>query len=129
MLRQHRFDYPTWGDSTGIAVYSESVAWVLGAIVTTAVLVVLRIRHPLPATIRISKPASLFTWLRASFIGLWLVLLILCAVSGVLDGDEGMVIGPVLGSVMLLVFLSAKQEHDYLTTDKESQGGEQVVME
>ena len=125
MLRQRRSDYPPWGDSIGIPIYSESVAWVLGAIVTTAVLVVLRVRHPLPATIRISKPASLFTWLRAFFIGLWLVLLILCVVSGVLDGDEGMVIGPVVGCVVLLAFLSAKQERDCVTPDKEPHGGEQ----
>ena len=108
-LRQQRFDYPIWGDSIAIPVVSESIAWVVGAVVTSIMLRLLLVGHSLPVTIRFTRPASAFGWLRAVVIGGWLALLGVCIFSGVSDGDEGLALTSTIAAVILLLFLSASK--------------------
>jgi len=44
-VRQQRFDYPVWGDSIAIPVFSESLTWIVGALISSFVLALLLIRH------------------------------------------------------------------------------------
>ncbi len=107
-VRFRRSDFPHWGDSIGIGIYSESIIWMFGALVSTAILFVLRIGRSLPDQIRIQKPDTVYSWLRSIVFGLWLALNALCVGTGLPDGDEGLVIGPIVGSVVLLAFWSTK---------------------
>ncbi len=109
IVRQQRFDYPAWGDSIAIALFSESIAWFVGAVLSSLILRLLLIRHPLPAAIRLVRPSSAYGWVRAVFIGCWLAALALCVFEGVSDGDEGVVLASTIASVILLAFLSASE--------------------
>lgn len=102
MIRQSRFDYPSWGDSIAIPMISEGVAWVFGAFVSMIVLRILMIRHEWEASLRYHRPQGIAGWFRGGFLVLWLILLVLCVVSGIPDGDEGMVIA-CMGAVPLLL--------------------------
>ena len=108
-IREQRFDYPVWGDSIGIPVASESVVWIAGALISSLVLAVLLIRYPLPARIKFVRPRSAYGWCRAAFLAGWILMIGFCVAAGVQDGDEGMVLTPIIASVILLVFLSANQ--------------------
>lgn len=114
-VRQRRFDYPVWGDSIAIPVFSESLTWIAGALISSLVLAVLLIRHPLPTRIRVFRPSSAYSWTRAAFLACWIAILGLCVASGIPDGDEGMVLTAVIASVILLAFLSAREVR---STDK-----------
>lgn len=108
-LRQMRFDYPVWGDSIAIPVMYESLTWIAGALISSLVLAVLLIRHPLPVSISAVRPDSACSWIRAVFLVCWIQILGFCVVSGIPDGDEGMVITSIVASVILLAFLSARK--------------------
>jgi len=108
-VRQQRFDYPVWGDSIAIPVFSESLTWIVGALVSSLVRGLLIIRRPIRARIRIIRPSSAYGWIRAAFLACWIVVLGLCIASGIPDGDEGMVLASIIASVVLLAFLSAQQ--------------------
>lgn len=106
-VRQERFDYPIWGDSIGIPIYEESSAWILGAIISSIILGLLLLRHPLPPQIQFSKPGTPLAWIRSVFLILWLVVLGLAVITGIPDGDEGMVISCTGAFAIILIFLSA----------------------
>lgn len=108
-LRQERFDYPTWGDSVAIPIYQETISWIGDAIITSGILGILLIGHPLPRRIQFVIPSSILGWIRAAFLIFWLVVLCLEIIFGIPNGDEGMVLASIGASVILLVFLAAKQ--------------------
>jgi hypothetical protein len=108
-LREARFDYPIWGDSIGIPVISESITWIVGWMVSSLVLAVLLIRHPLPARIKLVRPRSAYSWVRAAFVVCWIAFLAVGFVLAIPDGDEGMVLTCSIASVVLLTFLSAPE--------------------
>lgn len=101
-VRAKRFDYPVWGDSTAIGVASDAMAWVVLAIVSSFCLLLLMIRRRLPSKVRLVMPVGWWGWTRAVLLGLWILLLLYCIRTGMLDGDEGMVIS-CLGALPLLV--------------------------
>jgi hypothetical protein len=107
-VRSARFDYPTWGDSIAIGIFSESFTWIVGAALSSLVLGLLLIRYPLPPNIRIRRPRSVHGWLRAIFLASWLVILGVCVIEGISDGNEGMVFTGIVASVILMAFSSAQ---------------------
>lgn len=108
-VRQKRFDYPVWGDSIAIPVFQESFAWLLGAGVSSILLGLLLLRHPLPAHLQLVRPISIVGWVRTIILILWVAVLLLCAFSGIPDGDEGMTFSCLVASAVLIVFLSASE--------------------
>ena len=92
MLRQRRFDYPSWGDSVAIPLFSEIFASVIGCVVPGVILIILMARHRLPDTIGYRKPEGWLAWLRYLFLAMWVLLFLLSVIEGVSDGDEGTVI-------------------------------------
>ena len=108
-LRQYRFDYPPWADSIAIPVASESITWIVGALLSSLVLWLLLWRHPLPEKIELARPGSVWTWIRSAFLWCWMAGLAACVVSSVPDGDEGMVFTCTVACAILLVFASARE--------------------
>jgi hypothetical protein len=108
-IRESRFDYPVWGDSIAIPIISEWSVWLMGAVVSSALLALLLIRHPLPPKIHILVPFSFHGWIRFIILSSWLILLAIGVVEGIPNGDEGMVLSCTLASVVLLIFLSAPE--------------------
>lgn len=106
-IRFERFDYPVWGDSIGIPIISECVAWIAGAALSSLALGVLLSRRPLPDRIRFVRPRTGGNWTRAIFLWAWLALLGFCVVEGLRYGDEGMILPPLVAGVILLAFLGA----------------------
>jgi hypothetical protein len=78
-------------------------------VVTSIFLRLLLVGRSIPATIHICRPSSAFGWFRAAFIGGWLALLAACIISGVPNGDEGMVLTSTIAPVILLIILSAPE--------------------
>jgi hypothetical protein len=109
ILRQKRGDYPWWGDSIGIGIFGEWIAWLIGAVVSSIVLRLMLARHPLPDAIQLTRPVSRYGWVRAIFIGAWLLFLANGVFWGVPGGDEGAVFTGIMASVILLAFLSATE--------------------
>ena len=108
-VREERFDYPVWGDSIGLPIVTESGACFIGAVLSSILLLVLLNRYSLPATIRLQWPLSAYGWLRAAFIGIWIVILFVNVVCGVIDGNEGLVLSCAVATVILMAFLSASR--------------------
>ncbi len=106
-LRQRRFDYPTWGDSIAIGIISEAVAWIIAGALSALLLALFLIRHPLPDDLALQLPRSVWGWIRAGLLGLWLVLNAVCAYEGVVDGNEGMALTCLVSGAILLLLLSA----------------------
>lgn len=46
--RQYRHDFPSWADSIAIPIFSESLAWIVGAAVTSVLLGLWLGKYPLP---------------------------------------------------------------------------------
>jgi len=107
LVRQQRSDYPWWSDSIAIPIFFESGTWVVGAGVSSIILWLLLKGQPLPAAIRLVRPASASSWRRTVFIGAWLLFLGWTAISGIIDGDEGSAFVPPIAAVILLAILSA----------------------
>jgi hypothetical protein len=103
-IRYERFDYPVGADAIAIPIYRESVIWVIGAILTSAVLGLLLIRCPLPAGISIGLPSSILSWIRAVFLVAWLTLLLDGAITSIPEGDAGAVISCAAASAVLVIF-------------------------
>jgi hypothetical protein len=108
-LRQRRSEYPWWGDTIIIPILNEWILWFLGAVVSSILLGLLLIRHPLPARLHLVRPQSVFGWVRAIILVLWIALLSFCVFEGISDGDEGLTFSCLAGSAVLLVFLSAPE--------------------
>ena len=108
-VRELRFDYPTWGDSIAIPVFSECIAWGVGGVLTTLVLARLLVRHPLPDRIRLVWPRSVRSWCRAGLLVAWIGFLAVCIIPGVPDGDAGSVLPLLPAMVILLAVLAATE--------------------
>ena len=106
-LRQKRFDFPVWGDSIAIPVMSETFTWIVGAVVSGLALLSLMYRHRFSASLRPSMPIGVWAWTRCLALGVWLLLILFCVVSGIWDGDEGMVISCLGAIPLILAVLSA----------------------
>jgi hypothetical protein len=106
-VRQDRFEYPTWGDAIIIPVINETLVWMIGAVISSVVLGILLIGHQLPKRIRFIRPASPLGWLRAAILALWLVALLVCGITGVIEGNEGMTFSCLGASAILVIFLSS----------------------
>ncbi len=110
MKRQERFDYPVWGDSIGIPIYSEIMALVVLAVLSAMVLAILRINHPLPAVIGWTRPLSAVGWIRAVVLGFWILMLAFGILMGIWDGNEGTVLASLPAGVILIAFLTSVPE-------------------
>ncbi len=109
IVRQNRFDFPVWGDSTAIPIFQETFAWILGAIASSILLMLLSIRHQLPNSLGFHKPSSALEWLRVAFLALWFLATLFCIHSAVIDGDEGMAFSsPLFASILYLFLISNK---------------------
>ncbi|MDB6133931.1 MAG: hypothetical protein JWM59_2174 [Verrucomicrobiales bacterium] len=106
-VRQERFDYPPWGDSIGIPIVSEWIAWLAGGVVTSLILRALLSGRAVPESFRISQPAAPGGWLRSAFLWLWIAALGWLVGEGVYFGDEGMVISGFGAVAVLLRVLSS----------------------
>lgn len=109
-LRLERFDYPVWGDSIAIPVFSEGIAYLILAAVSTVVLRFVSIDHPPKKRLAWHKPKSVWGWSRLIILLLWLILNIWVITSAIKDGDEGTVIFCTVGSAILLAFLMTKEK-------------------
>ena len=108
-LRSYRLDYPPWADSIGIPVFSEWLAWIVGALASSVALVSLLPDHPLPTSIRWVRPTSRPGWIRISFLGCWIAALGACVAFGIPGGDEGEVVTCIIAAVVLLAFAAAQK--------------------
>lgn len=108
-VRQARFDYPVWGDSIGIGVFQDFFAWVVGFILFSILLAVLMIRHRFPHCVSLQTPADGWGWCRTVGLWLWMLLLSLCILPSVGDGDEGMVLSCTAAIPVILLALSANK--------------------
>ena len=118
LKRQERFDYPVWGDSIGIPVYTDSFGIVVLAVLSAVVLGLLRINHPLPHAIKWHRPATAWSWFRAMILSLWLLMLAYGIVFGIWIGDEGTVLCSLPAGVILLAFLAARAQPAVETATK-----------
>jgi len=109
-LRAQRFDYPSWGDSIAIPIFSSVATWGVGCALTTAILLLLLYGRRLSASIDWSPPRSLWSWIRTLGIGFWILILLLLVVSSIPDGDEGMIISCGLAIPVLWVTLLAEKK-------------------
>lgn len=107
-LRQKRFDYPSWGDSIAIPIMSDTVTWIVGAVISSLALFALMVRYQFGTTLRPIRPIGAWAWIRAVLLGGWLLLILVCAASGIWDGDEGMVISCLGAIPLLLAVLAAR---------------------
>ncbi|RYD20107.1 MAG: hypothetical protein EOP88_16370 [Verrucomicrobiaceae bacterium] len=101
-VRQARFDYPSWGDTIIIPMYTGAFACGFGCVVLGIVVLVLMIRHEFRASFRPRRPEGFVGWARAAFIVLWILLILQSVWYGVPDGDVGRVISG-LGFVPLML--------------------------
>lgn len=108
-LRQQRFDYPSWGDSIAIGIFNDWLTWIIGAVISSLVLVALLKGYKFSAEIRLLRPESIYGWVRATLFALWMVFLAMCVIYGIPGGDEGAVLSSIGASVVLLFFLSADE--------------------
>ena len=118
LKRQERFDYPVWGDSIGIPVYTDSFGIVVLAVLSAVVLGLLRINHPLPHAIKWHRPATAWSWFRAMILSLWLLMLAYGIVFGIWAGDEGAVLCSLPAAVILLAFFAARAQPAVETATK-----------
>jgi hypothetical protein len=105
-VRQVRFDYPVWGDSTAIGVFQDSIAWIVGFVVFSLALRILMTGYGFPKAILLSPPRGAWGWSRSIVLWLWLAVLILCVVPAIGDGDEGMVVSCTGAIPVILLALS-----------------------
>lgn len=101
-VRQRRFDYPVWGDSTGIPIALETMTWIAGAIISGIAILILMCGHSFSSMLQPPKPQGILQWTRTLIVACWLILLAVSIISGVWDGNEGMVI-PCMGAIPLLL--------------------------
>lgn len=107
--RQERFDYPVWGDSIAIPIFSEIIAWMIGATLSSLLLAALLRGRSLPARLAWIRPRSPWGWTRVSILLLWLLLCACSVVEGVMEGDEGMAFTSLVAGGFLLIVLSAPE--------------------
>lgn len=105
-VRQTRFDYPVWGDSIAIGIFQDCIAWVLGFVFFTILLLVLMKRHKFPPAISLCSPQGPWGWTRAIALWLWILLLLACILPAVSGGDEGMVLSCTGALPVILLALS-----------------------
>ncbi len=108
-LRQKRFDYPVWSDSIAVGIYKDGLTWMIGAVISSLVLAALVKGYRFSPRIRLLRPQSIYGWVRATIVALWIALLAEGVISGIPDGDEGTVLPSIVASVVLLFFLSADE--------------------
>lgn len=106
-VRQYRMDYPDWADTIAIPIFSEIISWVIGAVISTFILLRLLKNYSLPQRFIICRPQSVRGWIRFSFISLWLVYNALSAYIGVRYGNEGEAFSCLVANSILLIMLAA----------------------
>jgi hypothetical protein len=109
-VRQSRFDYPIWGDSTAIGMFQDFFAWVLGFFASSIVLAVFMIRHQFPVRVELRRPTSGWGWFRTIGLWFWMLLLAACILPAIGDGDEGMVLPCTAALTVILLALSAHEK-------------------
>jgi hypothetical protein len=105
-VRQERFDYPTWGDSTAIPVAQESLVWMVCALLSSTLLWLSLGRRRLAERVHFILPRSASSWFRSALLSIWLLILAFCIVPGVADGDEGTVFSCLVASAIIVIVLS-----------------------
>ena len=105
-----RNDYPPWADSIAIAIFGEWVFTVVGWGSTRMILRRLLRRRMLVAPLQFNhRPESVLAWARAIFISMWIGWLALSVITGVPEGDFGLVFPCVIASVLLCLVLVAPE--------------------
>jgi hypothetical protein len=108
-IRQNRSEFPPWGDTIIIPIASETVAWIIGALLTSFFLWCMYLKYPLPPQIRLVKPKFGLEGFRFVFILLWIAFLLFCCILAIPQGDEGMAFSTVFAAAILLPFLCARK--------------------
>jgi hypothetical protein len=98
-----RFDYPTWGDSIAIPIFNSMLLTVLGALVTTPLLLALMLGRTDTGRLSFVRPASGLEWARTVFLVLWMALLVTMAAASVPGGDLTYILPGVLALPVLAV--------------------------
>ena len=109
-IRAQRFDYPSWGDSIAIPIFSSIITWGIGCVLTTAMLLLLLYGRRPPSSLEWRQPSSIWNWIRALGIGCWILILGFIVLSSIPDGDEGMIISSGLAIPVLWLTLLAKKK-------------------
>jgi hypothetical protein len=117
-LRAFREDYPWWGDSIGGGIILDSISWIAGALVTSAILMWFLNKRRLPDEILISKPQSIWDWIRTVLLSSWILFLATCLEQGIPDGDEGVVLTSVIAPVILVIVMAAPRKDAIQPTDR-----------
>jgi len=109
IVRLKRFDFPVWGDSIAIPIFQETFVWIIGAVISSILLILFSIRYQLPSSPILHKPDSILEWLRVTFLSLWFILTLFCIYPSVLDGDEGMAFSSPLFAAILFLFITSNK--------------------
>lgn len=107
-VRVARHDYPWWGDSTAMPLAGSVFAIVVGAAVSTVMILLLIAGRRLPRTLRYVKPASAADWARAVLIMLWIGSLGWIILTGIPGGDESFVFPEIVAVVVLWIVLNSQ---------------------
>lgn len=107
-LRQAWFEYPAWSDTISIAITRDFAAWIVGALVSSLLLLPFFYRYTLPAQLQRPRPDSLLARTRLGLLGLWEMVLIFSVVMAIPDGDLGMIVPCVLAAALLLLLICAE---------------------
>lgn len=107
-VRQKRFDYPSWGDSIIIGVFSDVFAFGLGCVILGVAARILMIGHEFPASLRPRLPQGFIGWSRGLLLAPWIVILLATAESSVRDGSVGVVLSSLGFFPLLFAMLWAK---------------------
>lgn len=107
-VRFGRGDYPSWADTFIIGIVFDWVAWTVGAAVTTVLLLLLRIGHPVPDVVSLRWPRTIWGWVRATIICLWIGLLAYLVFENFVYFDEGIAL-IALPAIFVLVTMLAAQ--------------------
>lgn len=111
-VRQKRFDYPTWGDSTSIGTFLSWFAVGLGCVIFGAIAKTLMIGHQLSPNLRPCRPRGFWGWLRGLLLALWIVMLLKSVIPSVEDGNVGRILFAVGSLPLMFAMLSAEPRRE-----------------
>jgi hypothetical protein len=103
MVRQERFDYPVWGDSVGIPIFTGMIATIGGMLITTLLLLALMAGRSDTGHWSDKKPVIISAWGRLVFLLLWMALLTALVVGNVSDGNVIFIVPCILAMPVLAV--------------------------
>ena len=99
-IRYKRWDYPHWADAIAIPIVSEGIGIIFLGTVTLILFAIFLWKRDFQSPPQWHKPVSVWGWLRAGFLVLWMGSFLISIPYSILGGDMGMMV-----VCLLLAFL------------------------